>query len=226
MNKKDGLRFTQIIKPYLVEKIDEARIFINFVISNSSVRNIHRQCLIEQINSIKNSTNLVSASHKEEFETARNTISPTIEDFAYLAGFIDAECCLGIQKYRSKNKPNYLYKIQLQCNNTKAPVFKWLLERFGGQIHFIDRSIKFINHRDQLAWRLTSASLSNILSKIHPFLKYKKPVCEELIKFTNITLPNGGARHTEKFRDAYAKILEERECIVNQIHILNQKGTN
>ncbi len=161
---------------------------------------------------------------KQEFEFSGNTIVPTKENFAYLAGLIDAECCLGIQKYNSENRPNSLYKIQLQCNNTKAPIFKWLLERFGGQIHFIDRKTKDFSQRNQLTWRLTSRALADILHQIYPFLKYKKTVCKELIKFNETSLPNGGDRQSENFKILYSKIIKKRERIVRRVHDLNQKG--
>lgn len=219
--KRDGLYLTQNIHCFLVEKYDEA---IEFIVFNTFP--VDKLKHINNIKQLKNSTNLISKSMPQEFKSIRNTINPTENDFAYLAGFIDAECCLCIQKYRSKDRCNFLYKIQLQCNNTKAPVFKWLLQRFGGHLHFIDRNSLNPNHRNQLSWRLSSAALANILSKILPFLKYKKPVCEELIKFSGLILPNGGARHTDAFRLSYAAILQEKERIVQKVHILNLKGTN
>ena len=220
LKKKEAIPFVQDIIPYLVEKIEEAKTFIEFA-ESKSIKD--RNNLIEKMKILKNSTNLVSANLKSEFESVRNTIKPSEYDYAYLAGFIDSECNLGIQKYKPKDRPNYVYKIMLQCNNTKAPVFKWLLERFGGRIHFIDRITKDSSRRNQFAWRLTGAPLSNIISKIHPYLRYKQPVCSELIRFYETTLPNGGARHTETFRTSYAATLKIREEIVTKIHKLNLK---
>lgn len=221
LKKKEAIPFVQDIIPYLVEKIEEAKTFVEFAESKSMK---DRNDLIEKMKRLKNSTNLVSANLKPEFEATRNTINPSEYDFAYLAGFIDAECNLGIQKYKPKDRPNYVYKIMLQCNNTKAPVFKWILERFGGQIHFIERATKESSRRNQFTWRLTGLALSNILSKIHPFLRHKQPVCAELMKFYETTLANGGARHTKSFRDKYAATLAIREEIVSKIHKLNLKG--
>ena len=145
-------------------------------------------------------------------------------DYAYLAGLIDAECCLSIHHYKPKNKPNVVYKIHLSLNNTKRPIFQWLAERFGGNFQFIDRESKNPNHSDQLKWSLSGKALSKILPNIVKYLEYKKPVCEELIKFYATTLSNGGARHTEEFRESYSKIIEKRERIVHKVHQLNKKG--
>jgi hypothetical protein len=223
IKKRATLNLIPKILPYLVEKNQEAQICTSFDRLSDTRDKI---ALIDKMYEVKNFTNLVSREMKHEFEQLRNTITPKEEDFAYLAGFIDAECSLGIQRYRDKKRPNHIYKTQLQCNNTKYPIFKWLLQRFGGQVHFIDRKSADMNQRNQLSWRLSSAALNNILSKIHPFLKYKKPVCEELMKFYNTNLPNGGARHTEKFRMCYAQIIAEREDICTKIHLLNLKGIN
>ena len=209
------------IYPYLVEKREEAQVFLDFATSKNVKEKIN---LIHKIKILKNTINLVYPCHKEEFEKFIQTINPTENDFAYLAGFIDAECCFKINKHLSKPRPNYVYQILLQCNNTKAPIFLWLLQRFGGRINFIDRQ-KY-NSKNQLCWRLGGKALSKILDKIYPFLKHKKPVCEQLMKFYETTLSNGGARHTETFRTQYSKVIQIREEIINNIHKLNSKGIN
>lgn len=223
IRKRNIQEFCFKLKPYLVEKGDQCDLLIQFMETND---NQIQQSLINRMNIIKDSEYLVSKYHKQEFEPLRNTIKPTIEDFAYLAGFIDAECCLGISKYKPKNKPNYTYKILLQCNNTKYPVFKWLLERFGGTIHFVNKLKYQKARKNQLTWRISGRALSRILPDIYPFLIHKKPVCEQLITFYKTTLPNGGAHHTNKFRHDYDLSIKIREDIVKKIHQLNSKGLN
>lgn len=217
-SKHNSLKMAHSIYQFLIEKKEECQILLNF--SNTS----NKDETINKIRILKDVGNLVSKYQKEEFENIRNTIAPTTEDYAYLAGFIDAECCFLIQKEKPKNKPNYIYKIVLACNNTKAPVFKWLLQRFGGRINFINRLNYQKGRKNQFQWRLTGKALARILEFIHPYLQYKKPVCEELMKFYATTLKNGGARHTEHFRKSYAAIVEERERIIHKVHQLNRKG--
>jgi hypothetical protein len=222
MAKKQGVVFTKSIIRFLVEKSEEAKVFIAYC---GSINHEERLEYIDKINTLKNSINLVSKNLMEEFLRSKNTINPTEEDFAYFAGFIDAECCFYIAKYRPKNRPNDTYKISLSCNNSKTPIFKWLLQRFGGSIRFINRNSKDPKQRDQLVWSISCRALANIINRIHPFLKHKKPVCEELIKFYATTIPRYKvARKTEEFRRSYAKILEERERIVHEVHRLNKKG--
>lgn len=211
------------IKPFLVEKFEEFHTFEKF--GNTEFK-YQRDNIIEEMIKNKNINNLIQFSIKEEVEFLRNTVIPTQEDFAYLAGFIDAECCLNINKSHPKGKPNPTYKILLQCNNTKSPCFKWLCARFGGQVHFIDRSKYKTPHRNQMCWRLSSKSLFQILDKIYPFLKHKKPVCEELMNFSKTIVPLKSiiSRNSPNFGDFYKPILIERERIFHKIQTLNKKG--
>lgn len=221
--KENDFESIKEISKFLIEKNIEFLIYKEFYQADSSEK---KDLLIEKMNTTKHFSFLIEKSYKEEFESFKNTVKPTIEDFAYLAGFIDAECCLNIQKSFPKNRPNPTYKIQLQCNNTKFPCFKWLLERFGGQIHFIDRSHFIPACRNQMTWRLSSASLAPILDKIYPFLKHKKPVCEAMIKFYKTTIPLNGviSRNNPNFTEFYKPVLEERERIFHKIQSLNKKG--
>lgn len=221
IKNKKALEITKNIRLYLVEKAPQAYEFISFIEKpHDSTRDIN----IEFMQKLKHEFQFVYRVHKELF-LKESYYEPTIEaDFAYLAGFIDAECCLSVSSYRPKNGPNKTYKIYLACNNTKWPVFKWLVHRFGGSLQFVDRKKKNPAHHDQLQWRLSGNALSNILPSIHKYLIHKKPVCEELMKFYATTLSNGGARHTEKFRTNYATIIEERERIIHNIRNLNKKG--
>lgn len=218
---KNSLSLSQQIFPYLVEKVYQAEQFIKFIeIPIAEVRNN----IINFMRSLKNEFHLVSEQRKSIILEESNRYIPTEEDYAYLAGFIDAECCLAIHHYKPKNKPNDVFKIAISCNNTKWLPFEWLIQRFGGHLCFVDRKSKNINHHDQFQWKLTGKALSNILPHIYKYLIYKKPICEQLIKFYETTLKNGGARHTEKFRESYAKTIEIRNQIVHEVHRLNKKG--
>jgi hypothetical protein len=218
-----NLNFFKGIEPFLVEKIDEFHLFEKF---RNPVYKSSRDQLITEMQNVKEFSNLIPESIKDFVESLRNTVIPKEVDFAYLAGFIDSECCLGISKSHPKGKPNPTYKILLQCNNSKSPCFKWISARFGGQFHFIDRSKFKTPHRNQMTWRLSAASLCDILPKIHPFLKHKKPVCEELMNFSKTIVPLHGmiGRNNPSFGEFYKPILEERERIFHKIQALNKKG--
>jgi hypothetical protein len=216
---KSASHLSKQIIPYLVEKKEEAEIFNRF-----------HECFdfqekIQFMNRLKEarSKGRAKISDKIELESIRNSIEPTEEDFAYFAGFIDAECSLGLQRYKAKGNSNWIYKPIFQCNNTRSQTLKWGVARFGGQIHFIDRSKYGKNHLNQLTWRISSKSLLKIIPKILPFIKHKKTVCDELMKFAEATLKT--SRNHRNFVDLYHPILKLRATIFHNIHNLNRKGS-
>lgn len=221
--KGKSLDVIEGIGKFLVEKKDQFDVFETF---RKSFEYETREFLIQNMNLIKSEHHLIFSSIKDELNSIKNSIVPSSEDFAYLAGFIDSECCLNVQRYVSKNTQNPVYKIQLQCNNTKSPCFYWMSRRFGGQFHFIDRSHFKTPHRNQMTWRLSSASLYPVLQKIQPFLIHKKPVCNELIKFHETALDRSKAPspNSPLFEEYYRPIREERENIFHKIQLLNKKG--
>lgn len=162
---------------------------------------------------------------REDIENAKKeslTITPSETDWPYLAGLIDSEGCFRIRKWKPKNRPNYVYNIELEIGNTKLPILPWLIKRFGGTISFIEAKPK---RRAIGRWSLSAAKLYEILPKIKPFLRSKKEVCDKLIEFQETILPNGGDRHSELFRALFEKRQEVREKIIKEVHQLNHKGS-
>jgi hypothetical protein len=207
--------------PYLVEKRDEAILFMNYFKTSSKSG---RQLLFEEMKQIKNHQNLVFQMQVDEFKKMSQTKECSSTDYAYLAGFIDAECSLGIARSKDPKRPNFLYKIYLHCNNTKWPVFSWLMQRFGGCLRLVKRKEQNNKHNDQLSWRISSKRLAKVLPKLIKYIKYKKPVAEELINFYETTILNGGDRKSYHFTELYSAILSQRDLIFHKVHLLNRKG--
>ncbi len=207
--------------PYLVEKNIQAKIFIKFIQETSKNG---KYILMEQMkesrssriteNTISNIRNLPIIGFQNDY------------DFAYLAGLIDSECSLNINKYKPKDSKNYVYKTVLCCNNSSADIFYWLHQRMGGCMSFLNRNSKNPNHSNQITWKLGGKKLFPVLQKVLPYLINKKEQCKILIEFYQTTLPNGGDRQSQAFRDAYFDIITKREVLVNNLHILNKKGVN
>ncbi len=150
----------------------------------------------------------------------QNTIDPRQQDFAYLAGLIDAEGCFRVKSWLPKGKPNRVFAISLQIGNTKYPIFPWLMQRFGGSVCYTEAT----KHKPFAVWSIASVKLYDLLPSLYPFLRSKKDVCRKLMEFQETVLPDGGDRHSEEFKTRYSKILKTREDIVNEIHKLNTKG--
>lgn len=209
------------ITPFLREKLEDANIFVQFMEeTNRSNKEQH----ILKIRDYRANYNLVTLEKVEEINQIIPASTPNDFDYAYLAGFIDSECALCLSRYKVKNKPNYLYKALLQCNNTKTGTIAHLKNTFGGFCYFVPRKAKNALHNNQIAWRISSRQLAELLPKICPYLKNKKQVCEKLIEFSSTILKNGGDRQKDHLNE-YREVLEVRENIFNQISHLNSKST-
>lgn len=214
---------------FLVDKQNQCKIFIqladsisaNFykVIGNEKIQ--QRHYFIKNIREDKMS-DLVTKENIEKIKNNKPSIIPTYENFAYLAGLIEAEGCFRIKSWKPKNRPNKVYTISLEIGNTRYPIFPWLIDRFGGNISF---SHPIRNKRAVAIWSLQSASLFKLLPEIIKYLRTrKKIICEKLIEFSETILPNGGDRHSDEFNQHMSNVIAKRESIINEIHILNKKG--
>lgn len=215
---KKGLEFLPEITNFLVEKKEESFIFQEF---RKNFGKELKYPFIKNMNFLKNHYGLISTSPKKELTDIRNTIVPTTEDFAYLAGYVDAECSIDISRRMQSCGKTFTYRPQLQCNNTKSPFFYWVSQRFGGQFHFLDKS-KIPNCRNQLLWRIANKQLDPILEGIYPFLKIKKAICEKMLELRKTTRTKGSMScNHKKFNEYYQSISKEREVIYNQVRHLN-----
>ena len=218
---KFALEITEKLIEFLTEKKSDAFLFMEYL-QTSDI--IHKEELIQKMKTNRDQVRVINDSVVEQIKQTKTVGVSNELDYPYLAGFIDAECCLGVSKYKPKNGPNFTYKIILQCQNTNPIIFFWLMERFGGSISHVKRNSKNPNHRDQIIWNLSAAKLAAVLPKILPFLRSKKSVCEKLIELHNTNIPIGISRKTQEFRDSYALVLAQRDKIVDDIHKLNSKG--
>ncbi len=184
--------------------------------------------IIEETRAHRKTNDLIYKDLKLIYELQRSTIVPTEKDFAYFAGFLDAEGCFTISRYKPKKNKNYIYKAVIEANNSKASVFLWILQRFGGVVHFRNLKKKNIKHRDQFIWMLSAKNLNKILHRVYPYLKQKKQLCQELIDFQKTIVPLCGApsRASSIFQAYYKPILDIREKICSNVKDLNKKGQN
>ncbi len=214
-----GLKSLPSIHQYLVEKIEESSVFQRF---REFVGKDSKASCVEEMKRLKNEKHLIHSSIKNELEPLKQTIKPSLEDYAYLAGFVDAECSLDINRRMQKKGKTFTYRAQLQCNNSKSPFFYWAAKRFGGQFHFLDKS-HIPRCRNQMLWRISNLQLDSLLEGIYPFLKTKKEICAQLLELRKTTHSKGriSPRHPQ-FMDLYKPIAVEREAIYLHVRHLNK----
>lgn len=226
-----AIKLAQKIQKFLIDKPHRCKLFVEFgeLIIKNRFQKVERSLLNERNNIIdnirkdKHMNNIITKEEIEALKDVVKTITPSKNDFPYLAGLIDSEGCFRIKKWKPKKRPNSVYNITLEIGNTKFPLMPWLVKRFGGSVVYIPQKA---NKKASATWTLSAAALYKILPKIRPFLRSKQPVCDKLIEFQKTILPNGGDRHSELFRALFEKRREVRERIINEIHELNRKGSH
>lgn len=112
----------------------------------------------------------------------------TETDFAYLAGFIDGEGCFFIGLFQMKSRPDAPsypnYQTYIKICNTDKYVMDWIAETFHGtnynQWKSTDRKREF--EREIFNIQFTGQTLTQIIPRIFPYLKVKKPHAEIMMK--------------------------------------------
>jgi hypothetical protein len=225
----EAYKLAELLNGRFVLKNNECNLFLRFIesIKHNSFKQVCQDTINFRnniINTIRKERTMHDLISRNQFEDLKHTdiiINPCEADYAYLAGLIDAEGCFRVTRYKPKNKPNHVYCIKLDIGNTKFSIFPWLVHRFGGTIAYRD---KVGNRKSMIIWSLSSRSLYNVLDKIIPYIRVKKAVAEKIKEFYETTIPNGGDRHSEKFKESYSNLVAVRENIVNEIHNLNFRG--
>ena len=104
-------------------------------------------------------------------------------DKAYLAGLIDGEGCISVDKVRNKQcKNGFSIKCNLRINMVDAEAIDYFHKKIGiGSVH---RIIKGGNRRQQKLWSINSGSqVSAVLKEILPYLKIKVKQARNLLEF-------------------------------------------
>lgn len=220
MLKKATLDAIPKLLPYLREKKEEAELLV-------ASQSLDFDEVTAKLRLIKKTGHLFTRDRFEWLRTLPISQVASECDFAYLAGFVDAECCLWIQKDIPNSRRVHVkwptYKIGMSCCNGKWPVFQFLRERFGGGLTF--QPMAEGRTRNMVTYRLSCKMLACLLPSIAMFLKSKRTQCEKLMELDRLTIPNGGARHTDAFREKYRVLVEQKERLFQDVCQLNLKGS-
>ncbi len=143
---------------------------------------------------------------------------------AYVAGSIDGEGCLDIQKrIRTDDKNKIHHRPRLRISLTEKELIEWLQKSFGGNI---STRIGIDNYKDSYTWSLMGGRLlPSFLQKIYPYLKIKRKQAEVIIKCLKTLNPES---YTTNSSGYFPKLKEEvardREEFYFQSRQLNQRG--
>ncbi len=95
----------------------------------------------------------------------------------YVAGFIDGEGCIRIDKYKPAKRSTH-YKLQVIVVNTNLEILLLLKEDFSGYIHKH-------THKGHVAyyWSLYGEAATTFIKKVKPYLVIKRTQAELALEF-------------------------------------------
>lgn len=93
----------------------------------------------------------------------------------YMAGFFDGEGYIGLLKRNRSNKYTE-YFIQMSIGQNDGKTMDWIIDNYGGHLHLVKRDNSYY-------WIASNRKAYEILKRIIPHLKYKKPQAELAISF-------------------------------------------
>jgi hypothetical protein len=118
-------------------------------------------------------------------------------DIAYLAGIIDSDGCIGIQKYNNCDT----YRVILTVVQRDLPLIEYLYSTFSGSINVVSGSAG--NKKFYLRWVVTDKKAMVVLGKCLPYLKLKQG--QAYLAKQLFELKKSGSKDSEKQRDLYLK---------------------
>lgn len=137
---------------------------------------------------------------------------------AYIAGIIDGEGYLGIQKQTGKKYSDGIkYEACIKVGMTDQKLITWLQISFGGNIH---HRIGTGKNKDSFTWTLRgNRKIKPFLDKVYPYLRIKREQADVIRRYFK-TFYDGN-------RDGYKlkkSIKSERDVFCQQIRSLNHRG--
>lgn len=122
-------------------------------------------------------------------------------DIGYLAGLIDGEGCITIQKNAMRTKGNYSYSLRIAIGMQDVKTIKYIHELFGGNFYCDkNRGCGETNR-----WYCSGDDVGEILKLIVPYLHEKKTQAELALDYLEVV----GAGRSGYERPLLEKELQE-----------------
>ena len=145
-------------------------------------------------------------------------------ELSYIAGIIDGEGSIGINKIINYNgtKTPY-YRLLVQVDMVDGCIPQWLYESFGGSILARKRKEP---RRAITQWQIANKQATEFLQAILPYLRIKKPQAEIAIIFQSQRMKSGGVKgkRGQAFKSNEDMAVEESQFLMMQ-NLKKQEGT-
>jgi hypothetical protein len=114
-------------------------------------------------------------------------------DWAYLAGIIDGEGCVGIEVLHADGKSRLrdYYSSRLCIINTNLEMLQWVQRNFGGTIQTkLTKATNKLCYR----WHIFGRNLVATLQGVLPYLIIKRKQAETVLEYRSKIVPENNAR--------------------------------
>ena len=106
---------------------------------------------------------------------------------AYIAGILDGEGCIGIDKIKSRSNIHpFDFKIRIIVTNTNENIICWLKTVVGAGCAYVDGkpfSEKWnVVHR----WQIVSEQARDFLMQVYPYLRIKKDIADLVLELPKL----------------------------------------
>jgi hypothetical protein len=138
-------------------------------------------------------------------------------DIAYLAGTIDSDGCISIQKYNNCNS----YRSYLTVIQRDLPLIEYLYSTFGGSVNVVSTK-RGLGRDFYFRWLVADSRAIKIFKMCLPYLKLKKQQAFLAIELTKVK--------TKKYRTGrYSSYTEQsiklQKSIYDSIRSINSPAT-
>lgn len=144
--------------------------------------------------------------------------------FAYMAGVIDSDGSIHIERVTDKRNGNYQYTVRVQVQLTSKEMIEWFADKFNGPMrkrqYIYPRPASSPKRKDMYIWRISSQHAIDFLKKIEPYLLLKKPRAAVAIAMEDTFLDKKMSRNPSVVKEKK----KMKEKLFQQLKILNKRG--
>uniref|UniRef100_A0A6M3J2L2 Putative homing endonuclease n=1 Tax=viral metagenome TaxID=1070528 RepID=A0A6M3J2L2_9ZZZZ len=154
---------------------------------------------------------------EEDERLSVNILTPT--DAAYLAGIIDGEGSIGLNKVHSNSIDHTsTYVIRMRVANTDKALMDWICVKVGyGSVRKVKVGEDKSHYKQAYEWYLSNRRVIDVLKQIYPYLKVKRLQADVAFEYQETI----GISYGKKLS---SEIIDTRDDLKSKIVSLNQRG--
>ncbi len=108
-------------------------------------------------------------------------------DRAYIAGLLDGEGCIGVDKIKSRHSARELdFKLRIIITNCNSDVLFWLKQTVGSGCVYQYKKSGNKNWRPVHRWQVVSEQARAFLLEVYPYLRIKKEIAEIVLQLPKL----------------------------------------